>query len=322
MHEVYGIGNPLMDVLVELDHPDLEEHKLEKGTFNLVDENRVLDIEEGISGAKIMPGGSVANTVAMFALLGGKAAFCGKVGDDETAVEYGKQMEEVGVKVHLRQADAATGRAITFITPDQDRTFAVHLGAALHLSKDDIDEEEIKNSKIVHVGGYVLEEPGLREAVLHALKIAKENGVRVSIDVADPALVRRCRDDMKQIVEEYADIVFANEEEAQELTGLEDPYEACNELAKTCQIAVVKMGKNGSVIRDGNEVASVDPVVVHAVDTTGAGDAYAAAFLFAITKGHDIEIAGNLGSHVSAKVVERIGARLPKAPEVGHIFEP
>ncbi|HII72388.1 TPA: adenosine kinase [Candidatus Woesearchaeota archaeon] len=321
LYDVYGIGNPIMDVLVELSHEDLKLHPLKKGTFNLVTSGQLKAIQDFIKQSTLVPGGSVANTMALFSQLGGKAAFCGKVGRDRYAQLYNDEMMKVGVTTHLRDSDVMTGTALTFITPDKDRTFAVHLGAALHLKKEDIDIEAVKRSRYVHVAGYVLEDPNLREAALHALAAAKERGTKISIDCADPALIERCREDMLKIVTEYADIVFANEDEATALMGVEDPHVACNQLAKICEIAVVKLGKKGSLIRKGNEVACIDPFLVNAVDTTGAGDSYAAAFLFALSKGHDIETAGRLGSYIASRVVQTLGARLPEAPDVSHILD-
>ena len=324
-YELYGIGNPVMDVLAQVTDEELEGHKLVKGTFNLLSAERVRELHSAVKEPKLAPGGSVANSIALFAQLGGKAFFCGKVGTDQTAKDYKEAMQKIGVDTHLPPYElpltSMTGTNVNMITPDCERTMAVHLGSALQLKKEDVDIDALKKSKVLHVGGYVLEDPDLRSAVENAMIFAKANGIKISLDCADPALVERCKEDMQRIVKEYADIVFANEDEAKAITGEEDPYVACEKLSKQCEIAVVKMGKNGSVIRKGMEVAGIDPVSAEAVDTTGAGDAYAGAFLYAFMKSEDIVIAGNLASYMAAKVVETMGARLEEMPEYKHVLE-
>ncbi len=311
--DVIGIGNSLIDLLIRVDHEVINELNLKNGSMHLVNDAEVKKILARIKSerVKIAPGGDVANTLAGIALLGGNAVFCGKVGDDEHGAMYEEHMKKGGVKTKLAKAKGITGKAITFITPDSERTFATYLGVACDLRKDEVDKEDIVNSKFLHVTGYQLESPIIRETTLNALDIAKANGVKISIDLADPRLVERNLEDMKKIVKKYANVLFMNEQEAKAFTNKE-AENALEELANFVDIAVVKLGEKGSIIKQGNSVIKINSHKVKAVDTTGAGDMYAAGFLYALSKGRNIKVAGNIASYVSAKVVEQVGARLDK----------
>jgi len=310
-YDVYGIGSALMDFLIEVDEALLSQFNLKKGNMHLIDKAASADLLKKIKeyNMKIAPGGSSANTLAGIALLGGKVVFCGKVGDDEHGYLYEKKMVEGNIKSNIGKADVITGHAITFITPDSERTFATHLGAAMHLKKEDIIEEDIKKSKILHIEGYQLEDPDLRATTLHAMDIAKANDTQISIDLADPGLIERNKEDLKNIVEKYANIVFVNEAEAKAFTGFEEE-DALNELIKVTDIAIVKIGERGSLIKKGDEMIKVPAYPVKAVDTTGAGDLYAAGFLYGLCQNQSLEKCGKMGAYVASKVVAQIGARL------------
>lgn len=313
-YDVIGIGNALMDFLIEIDNDDLLEMDLKKGELHLIDEKKSKEILKRLEkyGVKKAPGGSSANTLAGIGVLGGKAIFTGKIGEDEHGEIYEQKTIEDGVYSKLsRHGSAMTGHAITFITPDLERTFAVHLGAAVMLRKEDIFEEDIKASKILHIEGYQLEDAGLREVALHAMEIAKKSEVKISIDLSDPGIIRRNLKDLRKVVEGYANIVFVNEHEAKEFTGLE-PEEALHEIAKLCEIAVVKLGEKGSLIKANNMVYRIPAYKVDVVNTNGAGDMYAAAILYGISKNMDIERAGRIGAYAASKVVSRVSARLNK----------
>jgi len=310
-YDVYGIGSALMDFLIEADEELLKQFNLKKGNMHLIDEKASIELLKKIKeyNMEIAPGGSSANTLAGIALLGGKVVFCGKVGDDEHGHMYEKKMAK-NIKSNISKTNVLTGHAITFITKDSERTFATHLGAALHLKKEDIIEEDIKKSKILHIEGYQLEDKGLREASLHAMEIAKKHDTKVSIDLADPGLVERNKEDLMNIVKKYADIVFANENEAKAFTG-KDEEEALDEISKMVDIAIVKIGEKGSFIKK-DKIIRIPGFKVKAVDTTGAGDMFAAGFLYGLCKDYDLEKCGKIGAYVAAKVVEKIGARLDK----------
>jgi sugar/nucleoside kinase (ribokinase family) len=246
------------------------------------------------------------------ALLGGNVVFCGKVGRDKHGDIYEEKIVQNGVKSNISRCDKSmTGHAITFITPEGERTFAVHLGAAINLQKEDVFFDDLKESKILHIEGYQLEDKNLREVSLHAMQFAKKNNVKISIDLADAGVVSRNKEDLRKIVKDYADIIFANEEEAYAFSGKKGT-EALNEIAKISEMAIVKLGKDGSLVQKGKEICRIKGIKAKAVDTTGAGDMYAAGFLYGLCKGHDMMICGNLGSYFAAKVVEQVGARLDR----------
>lgn len=312
-YDVFGIGSALMDFLVEVDHRELLEMDLRHGEMHLIDQDHSKKIFERLKNYefKIAPGGSAANVLAGVAVLGGRAVFCGKVGKDKHGAVYEQKMIEGGVFSNIKKGSLMTGHTITFITPDSERTFATHLGAALELGKEDVLEEELKQSKILHIEGYQLESD-MREIAVHAMEIAKKHNVLVSIDLADPALIRRTLKDMKNLVEKYANIVFANEKEAQAFTGKTEEA-ALDEISEFADIAVVKLGSKGSLIKSKNKIYKIKPFEAKAVDTTGAGDMYAAGILYGISHDLPLEKAGRIASYASAKVVGQIGARLSKS---------
>jgi len=312
-YDVFGIGSALMDFLIEIGEDELIDMGLKKGEMHLIGEEKSNEILKRIKNydVKTAPGGSSANTLAGIAALGGNAVFCGKVGADHNGAVYEVKSKDDGVHTRIKRHNGKmTGHAITFITRDSERTFATHLGASMLLEKDDIPEEDIAKSKILHIESYQLEDPGLRKTALSAMIIAKKHNTLVSIDLADPALVKRNLGDLKKIVKEYADIVFANEKEARAFTGKEKEEDALEEISRFCSIAVVKLGEKGSLIKQNGSVYRIQPFKVRAVDTTGAGDMYAAGVLFGIANNIPLERAGRIGSWAASKVVSQIGARL------------
>jgi len=310
-YDIFGIGSALMDFLVEVDDKELVEIELKKGHFHLIDEKRSELLLERIKKYKIRtaPGGSSANTLYGAAILGSKVVFCGKIGEDEHGNIYEERMLNNGVKTNLARSKKKTGHAITFITPDTERTFAVHLGACLELKKEDVFFNDLKQSKIMHVEGYQLEDKNLRDVSLNAMDFAKKNNVKISIDLGDPGIVKRNKEDLLNMVKNYADIVFANEEEAKALTNLE-PKEALDDISKFVNIVIVKIGKDGSFIKKQDKIYKIPGYKANAVDTTGAGDMFAAGVLHGICQNYNLEVCGHIGAYFSAKVVEKIGARL------------
>lgn len=311
-YDVFGMGNPLMDILMQVEDDFLSELELNKGQFNLIDKKRMEVIESKIDSLdkKEVPGGAVANTIAVLSQLGLKTVFFGSVGEDKIGNEYVSLTNEYGTVSDIKQtSEDLTGVAITFITPDNERTFAVYLGASNKVNPELVDEEFIKQSKFVYLCGYQLEDSALKETALTVLNIAKENDVKIAIDLADPGVVSRNKEFMQNVVEEYADVLFANEEESMALTGLE-PEEAVNKLSEQVEIAIVKIGKNGSLIMQENTLTKASALLVEAVDTTGAGDSYAGGFLYGLVKNHDVKTCADIGSYISAQVVKKIGARL------------
>lgn len=314
-YDVFGIGSALMDLLIEIEPKELLEIDLKQGEMHLIDEEKSKRILDKLKkyDVKIAPGGSSANTLVGIARLGGKVVFCGKVGKDKHGDIYEQKLKDHKIKSNISKGTLRTGHAITFITPDSQRTFATHLGAVVELKKEDIFGEDIKASKILHIEGYQLEDKNLKEVAIHAMNIAKKSNTKISIDLSDPALVKRNIKDIKPLVKKYADIVFANEEEAKEFTRFETE-KAFNSLSEFCDTVIIKLGKKGSLIKHNGKVYKIPPVKAKAIDTTGAGDAYAAGILYSLANNYNIKIAGNLASLIAAKVVEKIGARLDEIP--------
>lgn len=319
--DVSGIGSALLDFMVEVDDSFLQKLGLTKGGMQLIDEERSREIFSLISGMKIetAPGGSSANTVAGVATLGGKGAFIGRVADDEYGRVYIKKTTESGVHSLISAGDGLTGHAITFITPDSERTFATHLGAALRLSHDDVDYSAVAESSILHLEGYLFEPENLREICYRAIDTAKQNSVLISVDLADPGLIGRIGDVFRDLLDNYADIVFMNEEEAFAFTGLRDKN-ALEKIPGRCGIVIVKLGEKGSIIRHSNGFSEIPPYKTEVVNTNGAGDMYAAGVLYGITSGKSIEVAGRIGSYSASVVVASVGARAEKGIDLKGII--
>src|SRR3989344_1349048 len=313
-NDVIALGNALMDFLIRIDEKKFVEMNLNKGEMHLVDEQQakalLKKIKEQQLSVEYVPGGSAANTMRGLALLGAKVMLVGKVGHDSHGEMYLEQMQKEGVISKLNRYQKPTGHAVTFITPDSERTFSVHLGAAVELVKEDIVEEDIAKSRILYIEGYQLEGK-TRESILHAIAIARKHGTIIAMDLADPGVVRRNKDFLKDLIEKNVDIVFANENEAKELTGL-DKHQAAISLGKSIPIAIVKLGEKGSLVYADGSLIEIPPFPANALDTTGAGDTYAAGFLYGYCQGWDLKKAGKLGSLLAAKVVERYGVKLFK----------
>ena len=254
------------------------------------------------SSVKNSPGGSVANTLASVCSLGGKSLFIGMLGHDTHGDTYLKLIVEVGVTPNLKSCNEMQGTCVVMVTPDAERTMATCLGAGMNLTKEHIELDNISNSKILHIEAYQLDGEKQAEAVFYAMEYAKKNNILVSIDLADRALIERHKDKINIIIKDYADIIFVNEDEAEKLTG-KKPVEAVEEIKKFCKIAIVKIGEKGSLVMDNDGLHKINGFKVNAINTTGAGDAYAGGFLYGISHGLDVKISGKIASYVAAQVV-------------------
>jgi sugar/nucleoside kinase (ribokinase family) len=309
MKRILGIGNALVDIITLLpDEHILNEFLLPKGSMQMVDR----EISENVKAAteklnrKLASGGSAANTIHGLAMLGAETGFIGSVGRDEPGDFFERDMKDAGVKTSLRRRTSVTGTAVALITPDSERTFATHLGAAVELSDKDLDNEDFAGYDILYLEGYLIFNMPLVEK---ACRLAKANKMKIALDLASYNVVEAKLSDFREIVENYVDIIFANEEEAKAYTGL-DPEEALNLLSRSCEIAVVKIGKNGSLIKSGEEVLKIDPIDATTRDTTGAGDLYASGFLYGLARELNLEKAGITGTLLAGNVIEIIGARM------------
>ncbi len=318
MKKVLGLGNALVDIMTSLDHDGyLPEFGLPKGSMILVDTGRSKKIyDETIHLQKtVRSGGSAANTIHGLANMGVETGFIGKIGRDEMGKVFHDDMVAAGINTHLSQDHNPTGRAIALISPDTERTFATYLGAAVEMSHQDLDSEIFSQYDIFHIEGYIVQNHALLES---ALKLAREHKMLISLDMASYNVVAANRDFLEEMLKKYVDIVFANEDEARSLTGKE-PEEALVELAGLCEVAVVKVGKEGSLVLSlrslvGSQKYNIDVIPVKSVDTTGAGDLYASGFLYGMVRGYSLEKCGRIGSILAGKVIENIG---PKIDESG-----
>jgi len=320
-YDVTGIGSALLDFMVTVDDSFLKEMGLEKGGMHLIDEARSREIFTIIYDLKmeIIPGGSSSNAVAGLAALGGKGAFVGRVADDDNGASYIAQTIGSGVESFITKGSGITGHAITFITPDLERTFATHLGAALDLSPDNVDESLISSSSLLHLEGYLFEAENLRQVCFKAMNAAKKAGTLISIDLADPGLIERAGAVLEDAVDNFADIVFVNENEALKFTGFSEE-EALHRLAERCSFAVVKLGARGSLIKTAGNTVKIPSYKVDVVNTNGAGDMYAAGILYGLAKGFDPETSGRIGSYAASLVVASPGARYKGAVDLSGII--
>jgi len=309
MAKIIGLGNALVDIIVFLDDEALlEKLQLPRGSMQLVDFERSGMIREACEHLpqSFASGGSAANTIYGIARLGAEASFIGKIGKDDYGRIFKDDLEKHNIKPILFFSETHSGRAVALISPDTERTFATHLGAAIELSEDDISHEHFGEHNIFHIEGYIVQNHELLEK---AVKIAKELGMLISIDLASYNVVEENLDFLKYIIEDYVNIVFANEEEAKAFTGKE-PEEALSELASICDIAVVKIGKDGSLVKRGKDIYRIPAIEANVVDTNGAGDIYAAGFLFGLSQDWSLDKCAMAGGILAAKIIEITGARL------------
>ena len=311
-YDVYGVGNSLVDVQAQIDDDILGRLEFTKGIMTLVDESTQTRVLAALDGAKInrCAGGSAANTIAGVADFGGKAAYAGKLGRDALGGFWLKDMRELGVKIEVPQAEGQTGTCVCLITADAQRTMLTHLGLSSTLGPDDISEEEIKQSKFVYIEGYLFTGDSTKAAALKAIELAKKNGVKVAFTVSDPFLINFNRDLFWELIDGPVDLLFCNLEEARSLTGLEDPVECAAKIHSHASDVALTLGADGSLLMHGGKAIPIEGVATKAVDTTGAGDMYAAGVLYGITNGLTWHQAGHLASHAAARVVAQMGARL------------
>lgn len=311
-YDVVGIGNPLLDIVYNVESNFLEELGLVKGEFIPINKEESKKILEKLNSHKpsINLGGSCSNTLAGITNLGGKTAFFGKIGLDEYGNIYESRTIETGIESKLsKHKEESTGHTITFVTPDRERTFAVHLGAARYLQIDDLSEDIITNAKILHIEGYQLSNLDQKNVILHAINIAKQNNVKISIDLSDASLIQKNHQLFKEFVKEYADIVFANEHEAKAFTGKWPEY-AIHEIADQVKIAIVKLGEKGSLIKTNNQIYKIEAEKTNVINTNGAGDMYSAGILYGIANNLDLEYAGKIASITASMVVSNESTRL------------
>ena len=308
MKRVIGIGNALTDMLVNMSNDDvLSLYNLAKGSMSLVDNELQTDISKHVAGCpySLSLGGSAGNTMRAMACLGTGVGFIGKVGNDTTGDFYVQALRNIGVEPYMLRSEYRSGKCVSLVSPDGERTLVTHLGAAAHLHPEDIDGAIFDDYDCLYVEGYLVQDHDL---IRTAVERAKSHGLKVAIDLASFNVVEENRDFLRDLVAKHVDILFANEDEARAFSGEEEPINALQYISTMCELTVVKIGMKGALIKRGDEVVHVGIMAAaKRVDTTGAGDFYAAGFLSALCEGLSLRQCGTVGAITAGKVIEVVG---------------
>jgi sugar/nucleoside kinase (ribokinase family) len=310
--DVTAIGNAIVDVLAKADDALLVQHNLPKGGMSLIDAETAERLYAVMGPGVEKSGGSAGNTIAGIAALGGRTAYIGKVADDQLGDVFTHDIRAVGVTYDTPRLKGGlpTARSLIFVTPDAQRTMQTFLGAATQLGPEDINMNYITSSTVLYMEGYLWDQPPAKNAMRAAAIKAQQAGVKVSLTLSDAFCVARFRDEFRELVEHHVDILFANESEILSLYQVENFDDALQHVRGHAEIAALTRSEKGSVVVNGDEVHVIDAVkVVNVVDTTGAGDAYAAGFLYAYTQGRDLGTCGRLGGVMAAEVISHMGPR-------------
>ena len=310
--DVLGIGNAIVDVFSSCGDEFIKENGLVKGAMTLVDQEEASKLYESMVETKESSGGSAANTIAGVASMGGQASFIGKIRNDKLGTAFTRDIHSLGVQFDTTVATsgASTARCLVFVTPDAQRTMATYLGACVNLVPDDVDSASIIGAKITYLEGYLWDPPEAKLAFRKAARLAHDNDREIALSLSDPFCVDRYRSEFLEFTSTEVDILFANEDEVTSLYRVKTLKEAILEVRKHCETAVITLGEKGSLIVRGDavyDIAAISPEGV--VDTTGAGDLYAAGFLYGHTHGCDYPTCGLYGSRAAAEVISHYGAR-------------
>jgi len=315
-YDVLGIGNAIVDVLASTAESFLLEHSLRKGAMQLLDAEAAEQLYREMGPGVEASGGSAANTIAGIASLGGTAAFVGKVKRDQLGQIFAHDVRALGVHFETPPADGgpSTARCLILVTPDAQRTMNTYLGACTTLGPDDVDPDDVRKAAVTYLEGYLWDPPAAKEAFRKAMTIARAADRKVALTLSDAFCVERYRDEFQDLVERGVDIVFANEAEICSLYQVSTFDDALQRLRGKATLAALTRSEKGSVVVAGDEIHVIDPEkVVQPVDTTGAGDQYAAGFLYGYTRGFDLARCGALGGLAAAEVISHYGAR-PETP--------
>jgi len=311
--DVYGVCNPLIDVLCHIPDSFLKERGIEKNIMHLISfeeqQELLLALDTEQISVEFAAGGSGANTMIGIAQLGGSVAFSGKIGNDEHGRIYREKLEDQGVKACLGEGDGITGSSLILVSEDGSRTMNTYLGMSQELQAPDIDPEVIQSSKLLYLTGYLWDTESQKKTVINALDEAKKHGIKVALSLSDPFCVNRHKDDFKKLTKGYASMIFCNQEEALTLLETSVTQETVDILSKWTDTVVLTLGSDGALISHQGQMSYIDPLPIHVEDTTGAGDAFAAGFLYGIT--HDLSPldSGRIGATMASAVIEQIGPR-------------
>ncbi len=308
MKKVIGIGNALTDMLVNLRSDEvLEKFDLPRGSMSLVNSEQQKEISKSVSGLPytLSLGGSADNTIRAMARLGCKVGFIGKVGRDSTGDFFESALDNLGIQPFIMRGEERSGKCVSLVSPDGERTLVTHLGAAVEMKAEDLKPEIFEGYDCLYVEGYLVQDHNL---IRGAIRMAKELGLKVAIDLASFNVVQENIDFLREVISEYVDIVFANEDEARAFSGEEEPVNALQYISTMCDLVIVKIGMRGALIKQGSEVSHVGIMAAaKRVDTTGAGDFYAAGFLAGMCEGLSLRQCGTIGAITAGKVIEIVG---------------
>jgi len=317
VYDVYGIGNALVDMEFEVSDDFLSANKVDKGVMTLVDEARQNQLVTSLNHNDVRKqcGGSAANSIIAISQFGGSCFYSCRVANDEYGKFYLRDLSSEKVDSNLSVGslpDGITGKCLVMVTPDAQRTLNTFLGITSLYSEEDIYESALKRSKYLYIEGYLVANPEGRKAMKRARELAEKYNTKTSLTFSDPSMTRFYRDGLTEVIGKNVDLLFCNEEEARIFTGTKNIERAREELKKFANAFAITQGKNGALVYDGNNFFDIDPYPVMAVDTNGAGDMFAGAFLYGITHNLDMAYAGKLASRASAKVVSQFGPRLAR----------
>ncbi|MBQ5371484.1 MAG: adenosine kinase [Rikenellaceae bacterium] len=308
MKKVIGIGNALTDMLVNLRSDEvLEKFDLPRGSMSLVNSEQQKEISKSVSGLPytLSLGGSADNTIRAMARLGCKVGFIGKVGRDSTGDFFESALDNLGIQPFIMRGEERSGKCVSLVSPDGERTLVTHLGAAVEMKAEDLSPEIFDGYDCLYVEGYLVQDHNL---IRGAIRMAKELGLKVAIDLASFNVVEENIDFLREVISEYVDIVFANEDEARAFSGEEEPVNALQYISTMCDLVIVKIGMRGALIKQGSEVSHVGIMAAaKRVDTTGAGDFYAAGFMAGMCEGLSLRQCGTIGAITAGKVIEIVG---------------
>jgi fructokinase len=310
--DVVGIGNAIVDVLVHADDAQLEALALAKGSMALVDEQQAERLYAGVGPGLETSGGSAANTLAGIAQLGGKAGFIGRVRNDQLGDIFAHDIRSVGARFDTPPATQgpSTARCLILVTPDAQRTMCTYLGASVALEPADLDLAMVAQAKVLYLEGYLWDSDAAKRAFVAAAEVARANGAQVALSLSDAFCVERHRDSFQELVYGHVDILFANETEIISLYQSASFEEAAHQARGRCRITALTRSEQGSLVLHGDQTHRIEAIKLGPlVDTTGAGDLYAAGFLYAYTQGESLEACGRLGSLCAGQVVTQLGPR-------------
>lgn len=314
--DIVGIGNALVDQEFEVTDQFLRQHQIEKGMMTLIEdaeqERLIAELAKRGELKKQSGGGSAANSLVGFAQFGGKAFYCCKVADDQAGKFYCEDLESVGITTNTghQKHEGKTGRCLVMVTPDAERTMRTYLGITADLSTAELDEDAIARAEYLYIEGYLVTSPIAREAIARAKAIARANGTKIAMTCSDPAMVKYFGDGIEEILAGGVDVMFCNQEEARILTGTDDVQDALQQLQRHAKLVAITLGKDGALLGDGVHQVAVPGVPVKAIDTNGAGDMFAGAMMFGLTRNYSLAACGLLASHAAATVVANFGPRL------------